>query len=47
MNQANKKLFTELFFKYSPTEQDLEIIELLENYTYRLNKETREIRIDF
>ncbi len=47
MKDPNKKLFTELFFKYTPTADDLEVLDLLEDYTYRLNKETREIRIDF
>ncbi len=47
MKDPNKKLFTELFFKYKPSPQDLEIFEVLDDYTYRLNKETREIRIDF
>ncbi len=43
----NKKPFFELFCKYTPTEPDLEIISLLSDYTYRINKETREVRIDF
>jgi len=47
MNNPKKKLFTELFFKYIPTENDREILDLLDDYSYRLNKETREIRIDF
>ncbi|MBQ3075670.1 MAG: PHP domain-containing protein, partial [Clostridia bacterium] len=47
MKDPTKKLFTELFFKYKPGSEDLEILDLLEDYTYRLNKETREIRIDF
>ncbi len=47
MKDPTKKLFTELFFKYKPGEQELEILDLLEDYTYRLNKETREIRVDF
>ncbi len=47
MNDRKKKLFTELFFKYKPSAADLEILNLLTDYTYRLNKETREIRIDF
>ncbi len=47
MKDPNKKLFTELFFKYTPSSDDLEVLEALDDYTYRLNKETREIRIDF
>ena len=47
MKDPTKKLFTELFFKYKPSDGELEILDLLEDYTYRLNKETREIRVDF
>lgn len=47
MKDPNKKTFPQLFYKYTPTEADLEIFSLLDDYTYRLNKETREIRIDF
>ncbi|MBQ4036685.1 MAG: PolC-type DNA polymerase III [Clostridia bacterium] len=44
--KADKKPFFQLFHKYQPSSNDHSIIELLEDYTYRLNKETREIRID-
>ncbi len=47
MLNPNKKLFTELFFKYTPSSEEMEIIHSLDDYTYRLNKETRDIRIDF
>jgi len=47
MKESGQKLFTELFFKYTPTASDEEIFDLLDHYTYRLNKETRDIRIDF
>ena len=47
MTDPNKKPFFQLFHKYKPNQSDWEIVELLDDYQYRLNKETREIRIDF
>ncbi len=47
MKDPNKKLFTELFFKYIPNREAVEVLDQLDDYTYRLNKETREIRLDF
>ncbi len=47
MKDPNKKPFTQLFSKYTPDQSAAEVLSLLDDYTYRLNKETREIRIDF
>ncbi|MBR2616492.1 MAG: PolC-type DNA polymerase III, partial [Clostridia bacterium] len=47
MKDVNKKPFAALFNKYTPDDGARELLDLLDDYTYRLNKETREIRIDF
>ncbi len=45
MNE-NKKAFDQLFYKYDFTPADREILNCLDDYSYRINKETREIRVD-
>ena len=46
MKDQRKKTFLEVFKKYEPDAQSMNIIERIEEFSYRLNKETREIRIN-